>query len=130
MAKLSIMGDTVQITTDLTKEVIKRVEDYFPEALKLFDTEGNEVFGVAIGNASFSKYGICFCSETAEGKMFMTTNNPVLDHSDPAKEREKVVRCFARVLNDLKQVEANVQEVKAELDGIEESIQESVTFVG
>ena len=117
MAKLTIMGDTVQITTDLTKEVIKRVEDYIPEALKL-------------GNASFSKYGICFCSENAEGKMFMTTNNPVLDHSDSEKEREEVVRRFAQVLNNLKQVEANVQEVKAELDGIEESIQESVTFVG
>lgn len=130
MAKLSIMGDTVQITTDLTKEVIKRVEDYIPEALKLFDTEGDEVFGVAIGNASFSKYGICFCSENAEGKMFMTTNNPVLDHSDSEKEREEVVKCFAQVLNNLKQVEENVQEVKAELDGIEASVQESVTFVG
>ena len=54
MAKLSIMGDTVQITTDLTKEMVQRIKDYAPEALKLFDSEGNEVFGVGIGDANVS----------------------------------------------------------------------------
>lgn len=130
MAKLSIMGDTVQITTDLTKEVINRVKDYAPDALKLFDEEDNEVFGVDIGHANYSKYGICFCSEDAEGKMFMTTNNPVLDHSDAEKEREEVVRVFAPVLSKLQLVEANINAAKASIDEMEASVQEAVTFVG
>lgn len=129
MAKLSIMGDTVQITTDLTKEMVKRVKDYAPEALKLFDTEGNELFGIEIGDASVSKYGICFCSETAEGNLFMTTNNPVCDHSDPEKERETVVRHFAPMISKLQMVEDHVNAVKAELDSVEAAVQESVTFV-
>lgn len=129
MAKMKVMGDTIQLTTDLTREELERVKNYAPEALKLFDNEGNEVFGVEIGNASYSKYGICFCNETAEGKMFMTTNNPVIDHSDPAKEREKLVRYFAPVISKLQTVEANVNAAKEALDAVEAAVQDSVSFV-
>lgn len=129
MAKLSIMGDTVQITTELTKEMIKRVSDYAPEALKLFDEEGNEIFGVGIGNASYSKYGICFCSVDANGKLFMTMNNPVLDHSNPEKEREEVIRHFAQVLSKLKAVEENVADGTEAINELESNVRDSVTFV-
>lgn len=129
MAKLSIMGDTVQITTELTKETIKRVSDYAPEALKLFDEEGNEIFGIGVGNASCSKYGICFCSEDANGKLFMTTNNPVTNHADPEKEREEVIRCFAQMLSKLKAVEENVADGAEAIAEIESDVRDSVTFV-
>lgn len=130
MAKLSIMGDTIQLTSDLTKEELERVENYVPEALKLFDNEGNEVFGVGFGNASFSKYGVCFCSETAEGKLFMTTNNPVLDHSDADKERKEIIRYFAPLLNKLQKVEENVASAREALDEVEAAVEDAVTFVG
>lgn len=129
MAKMKVMGDMIQLSTDLTKDELERVKNFAPEALKLFDNEGNEVFGVGIGDASYSKYGICFCSETAEGKMFMTTNNPVTDHSDPAKEREEIVRYFAPIINKLQAVEANVAAVRESLDALEASVQDAVTFV-
>ena len=130
MAKMTIMGDTVQITSDITKEELDRVESYAPEALKLIDKDGNEKFGVGFGNASYSKYGLCFCSETAEGKLFMTTNNPVLDHSDVEKEREELVRCFAPVISKLQLVESQVASAKEALDAVETAVKESVTFVG
>lgn len=129
MAKMKVMGDMIQLSTDLTKDELERVKNFAPEALKLFDNEGNEVFGVGIGDASYSKYGICFCSETAEGKMFMTTNNPVTDHSDPTKEREEIVRYFAPIINKLQAVEANVAAVRESLDALEASVQDAVTFV-
>lgn len=129
MAKMKVMGDMIQLSTDLTKDELERVKNFAPEALKLFDNEGNEVFGVGIGDASYSKYGICFCSETAEGKMFMTTNNPVTDHSDPAREREEIVRYFAPIINKLQAVEANVATVRESLDAMEASVQDAVTFV-
>lgn len=130
MAKLTIMGDTVQITTDMTRKEIERVNAYAPTALKLFDNEGNELFGVGIGDASYSKYGICFCSENADGKMFMTTNNPVVDHSDAEKEREEVVRFFAPVISKLQAVEAAVAGARADLDTVEAAVNESVEFIG
>jgi RecA-family ATPase len=129
MAKMKVMGDMIQLSTDLTKDELERVKNFAPEALKLFDHEGNEIFGVGIGDASYSKYGICFCSETAEGKMFMTTNNPVTDHSDPAKEREEIVRYFAPIINKLQVVEANIATVRESLDAMEASVQDAVTFV-
>jgi len=129
MAEMKVMGDTIQISTDLTREELERVKNYAPEALKLFDTEGNENFGVGIGDASYSKYGICFCSEDAEGKMFMTTNNPVTDHSDPEKEREMLVRHFAPLISKLQTVEANINAAKEALDSIEASVQDAVTFI-
>ena len=130
MAKLNVMGDTIQITSDVTREEMERVERYAPEALKLFDDEGNEVFGVGIGNASFSKYGVCFCSETTEGKLFMTTNNPVLDHSDVEAERKEIVKHFAPMLSKLQAVEAHVAETAAALDEVEAGVEEAITFVG
>lgn len=127
---MKVMGDTIQLSTELTKEEVARVKNYAPEALKLFDNEGNEVFGVEIGHASCSKYGICFCSETAEGKLFMTTDNPVFDHSDPAKERERLIRHFAPIISKLQAVEANVNAAKDSLESMEAAVQDSVEFVG
>lgn len=127
---MKVMGDTIQLSTELTKEEVARVKNYAPEALKLFDNEGNEVFGVGIGNASCSKYGICFCSESADGKLFMTTDNPVADHSDPAKEREQLIRHFASMISKLQAVEANVNAAKDSLESMEAAVQDSVEFVG
>jgi hypothetical protein len=128
MAKVTIMGDAVQLKTSLTRKEIERVKAFAPEALKLFDTEGNEVFSIDISHANFSKYGICFSSEDAEGKMFMTMNNPVLDHSDAEKEREEVIKYFAPALSKLEAVEANVTAAKESLEKMEASVTESVIF--
>lgn len=128
MAKVTIMGDAIQLKTSLTRKEIERVKAFTPEALKLFDTEGNEVFSIDISHASLSKYGVCFCSEDAEGKMFMTMDNPVLDHSDVEKEREEVIRRFAPILNKLETVEANVEAAKESLEQMEASVTESVVF--
>lgn len=129
MAKIKVMGDVIQLSTELTREELERVKNFAPDALKLFDTEGNEIFGVGIGDASYSKYGICFCNETAEGKMFMSTNNPVTDHADPAEEREAIVRYFAPIINKLQAVEANVAAAKETLDSMEAAVQDSVEFI-
>ena len=128
MAKVTIMGDAIQLKTSLTRKEIERVKAFAPEALKLFDTEGNEVFSIDISHANFSKYGICFCSEDAEGKMFITMDNPVLDHSDVEKEREEVIRRFAPALNKLETVEANVEAAKESLEQMEAAVTDSVTF--
>lgn len=130
MAKITIMGDIVQIKTDLTKSDVDRVKTFAPEALKLFDNEGNEIFGVDLGDACYSKYGVCFCSEDSEGKLYMSTNNPVTDHSDPEAEKEEVVRHFALLLNKLRAVEANVQGAAETLTAVETEAKESVVFAG
>jgi hypothetical protein len=128
MAKVTIMGDAVQIKSALTKSEFDRVKAFAPEALKLFDTEGNEVFGISMGNANYSKYGICFCAEDAEGKIFMTMNNPVIDHNDAEKERTEIIKYFAPAISKLEAVEANVTAAKDSLEKMEASVTESVVF--
>ena len=130
MAKITIMGDMIQIKTELTKSDVDRVKTFAPETLKLFDNDGNEVFGVDMGDACYSKYGVCFCSEDSNGKLFMSTNNPVCDHSDPEAEKEEVTKHFALLLNKLNAVEANVQNAAETLSAVEAEASESVVFAG
>lgn len=128
MATLKIFGDTISIFSELTKEQLERAKGFAPESLKLKDEEGNEIFGIGFGSPSYSKYGITFCSENAEGKLFMTMNNPVLDHSDPEAEKTTITRMFAQPLHALKMVEAQVAAMEDVLADIEDSVLDSIEF--
>ena len=128
MATIKIMGDVIQIKSDLTEKDVLRVKSFAPDMLKLTDEDGNEVFGIDIGNPSYSKYGICFCSKDAEGKLFMTMNNPCLKHDDAERERKEVVECFAVSLNKLKAIEENVNSADSLLREMEAEADNAVTF--
>lgn len=128
MAKVTIMGDIVQIKSDLTKNEVERVKAFAPNALKLYDQDENEVFAIGIGDASYSKYGICFCSEDAEGKLFMSTDNPVTDHADAEKEKYEVTKYFASIINNLTLIEKNVESAKEALEEMEANVADSVVF--
>ena len=128
MAKVTILGDMIQIKSDLTAAQVERVKAFAPEALKLYDEEGNEIFGVDEGNASFSKYGICFCSKDNDGKLFLTTNNPSEDHSNVEEEKKVVVKAIAPILAKLKAVEENIAACERDLDELEASVTDSVVF--
>lgn len=119
MAQINVMGDMIQVKTALTEEEFELTEKYCPEALKLRDEEGNEYFGISRGDAHISKYGVSFCSKDAENKLFMTTNNPVEDHSDPTEEKKKIARHFAQVINGLNLVEGQIREKKETIAAME-----------
>jgi len=126
MAKLKVLGDTIQIKSDLTEADFKKVQNYAPEALKLKDEQGNELFGISLGDAHWSKYGIAFCNTDADGKLFMTTNNPVSNHEDPAAEKKAIKELFATVLFNLEAIENFFSQIKAELDEIEQKAENNI----
>lgn len=126
MAKVKVLGDMMQIKSDLTGAEFDRIESFAPEMLKLTDDEGNEVFGISRGHAFYSKYGVCFCSEDAEGKLFMSTNNPVVDHTDAEKEKEEIVKTLAPILSKLNAVEKQIKNAGEILTAIETEVKESV----
>lgn len=126
MAKVKVLGDMMQIKSDITAAEFERVKSFAPELLKLIDVEGNELFGVERGNAFYSKYGICFCSEDAEGKLFMSTNNPVTDHSCAETEKEAIVKELAPIIDKLNSIEEQVQMASETLTDIETRVKESV----
>ena len=128
MAKITILGDTIQIKSAITERIFERAENYDPGVLKLVDGDGNEYFGICRGDASYSKYGVTFCSTDSDGKLFMTTNNPVINQENPDFEREVVKKAFAQVLDKLNQVEEQVFAAEEELTQIEKNVDDSVVF--
>ena len=126
MAKLKVLGDSIQIKIDLTEADFNKVKNYAPEALKIKNEEGDEVFGISKGNAHWSKYGVAFCNSDAEGKLFTTVTNPVCEHGDPAEELKKIKEEFAQTIYFLELIEQNFTEIKTELDAMEQNAERSI----
>jgi len=126
MAQINVTGDMIQIKTKLTEEEFKLVEYYAPDVLKLKDEKGDEYFGINRGDAHASKYGISFCNTDSEGRLFMTTENPVHDHSDPEKEKQYISREFAQVINNLQVIEKQVDEKKPEIAALEQNAERAI----
>lgn len=130
MAKIKVLGDTIQLTSDITAEEFDRVKRFAPEALIMKDADtGDEVFGISRGDAFVSKYGVCFCSVDNEGKLFMTTNNVVTDHSDREAELKAVKEFYAPIMAKLGTIEAHLKNVMAELEELEASVESSIEFI-
>ena len=71
MAKITIAGDSIVITSTKTLEAIKELEKYRPKALRLYETDedGNktEVFRVASGSTGvINNNGAVFASVTRD----------------------------------------------------------------
>ena len=126
MAQINVTGDTIQIKTSLTAEDFDLVKYYNPDALKLKDEKGNEVFGITTGDAHVSKYGIALCNTDSEGRLFMTTNNPVNDHDDPEEEKKIISKEFAQVINHLQIIEELVQNMKPEIQALEQNANRAI----
>lgn len=130
MAKIKVMGDTVQICTALTVEDIKKTKFYKPEALELRDEKGEPYFAIGMGNAHYGKSGVLFSSMSYEGKAFMTTANPVTnDHSNRVAEQEILTRTFAGIIANLNKVELQVINAMDAIDDIECETAEAIMFV-
>lgn len=124
MAKIKILGDTMQLKSNLTKEQVLKVKRFKPEVLKLTDKEGNETFAVDVGPASLSKYGVSFGNEDEAGKLYVTIN------CTEAPTKCTVAEHFATVIRDLMTVEAAVNEADDEITNLENSVMDSIEVVG
>ena len=131
MAKIKVLGDMIQITSELTEEQFDKVKAFAPEALVMKDEDtGEEIFGIEKGAANISKYGICFCSTDSEGKLFMTTNNPTLgDHSNREEEMQEILDKFAPIIAKLNAGETHIMSIMSTLDNVEAAVKESIEFI-
>lgn len=128
MAKITVLGDTIQIKLDLTKTDFEKVQNYAPDTLKIKNKEGDEVFGISVGNAHWSKYGVAFSGTDADGKLFMTTANPVQCHQDPEAEKKAIKEAFAQTIFFLENIEKNFAEMKEQLNILEANAEASITI--
>lgn len=128
MAQVNVTGDYIQVKTDITEEMFVRAEAYKPEALELRDEEGSPIFRVNMGDASQSKFGVSFCNTDADGKLFVTSENPCHDHSDPAVEKQIIKEAYAILISNLRKIEKQVANATSELTNIEEDVESAINF--
>lgn len=131
MANIKVLGDTVQICSALTMEIIEKTKRYNPDALVLVDNNNEPYFAIGIGDAHYGKHGITFSSKDVDGYAFMTTNNPIVnDHTDREAERQAITDRFAMLLNCLNRVESQIITTSASINELENNVQRSIEFVG
>ena len=133
MANITAYGDTLTITSDITKEEYLKVERFAPEALKLKDEDGNEIFRVIYDPfaKSCSENGIVFHSVNTEGKLFFTTDNVVTGiHEDLDAERAMITDRYASILTKINAVESVIKAVSNDVNGMAESVQSSIHICG
>lgn len=73
MAKFTIAGNALVITSSMTLTDLATIKKYRPKALKLMGGENNkeELFCIdvgASGNGSINAYGACYCSATYDSE--------------------------------------------------------------
>ena len=67
--KIKIMANTYALTSDITVGQIENLKQRNPDALKLKDKDGNDVFaiGYAEGKDSISEFGVTFGAKSRDG---------------------------------------------------------------
>ena len=85
MAKITITGDAVVITSSKKLEDIKTLEKYKPEALTLKNDKDEVYFKVGTGSGSINKYGISFNAESRTGDGTATLTLNLYDVTDAVK---------------------------------------------
>lgn len=91
MAKITVVGQAVVVTSSMKLEDIKLVEKYRPEALVLYVGEGAEkepdfkIGTTSFGNGCISKYGVEFDSETRDEQKLATLTEVLVNEVEDIK---------------------------------------------
>ena len=131
MARITIAGDSIVITSSHTLEAIKKIEKYAPRSLKLYelneDGKPEEVFAVASAKAagSINQYGASFGSTTHDNAKLATITLPI-----PANVPDAVqyaAETYGRAVMLLNRVESQFGEALARIDAEMEAILDSIS---
>lgn len=99
----------IVFNTKLTKVAIEKLAKHIPDALKLKDEEGNDLFAIGFGaNASISNYGVNFNKVDSEGKALITLGKTM--------ENEEIAEEFAGILMKVKEIEVKAEAAYAALE--------------
>ena len=123
MAKITIVGDAMVVTSTKTLENIQTLEKYRPKALRLYETndEGKreEVFtvGTTKGNGSINQYGASFASCTHDAAKLATITLPIPAGTADAKKIGVAITLLTKVEAQIDGALTEVAAEKAEVLG-------------
>lgn len=131
MAKITITGDALVITSSAKMETLKKLEKYAPKALSLFEKDEEtgkkqEVFKVATGGmSSASVYGITFAGTThGEDKLATVT---VMIPTGVEDAKEYAAEHYGATVLNLNKIEEQFAAALAEVDANKAAIMENIT---
>lgn len=126
MAKITIAGQAVVVTSEMTLEDIKTIKKYRPEALILKGGEdGKEpIFALSIGEGKINRYGASFCEATRDDAKKATLT--MVTNYDGDNIKDYVLDEIGSAISNLIKLEAALpavlNEIKAEREGIAANI--------
>ena len=132
MAKITIVGDAIVITSAQKLEDIKMLEQYRPKALCLYETavggKKEEIFklGTTDGAGSISQYGASFGSTTHDGEKLATITMSLPRNVDDVKQYAADIVGVA--ILSLNKVEEQFAGALAEVASEKASVMENITI--
>lgn len=133
MAKITIAGDAIVVTSSKSLEALKNLEEYRPKALRLFedndDGKKEEVFRVetTADSGSISQYGASFASATHDEAKLATITMRIPDGTEDAVEY--AARLVGKAVILLNRVEAGIDEALASVEAEKAEIRDNITVV-
>lgn len=130
MAKTTIVGDAIVITSALTLEGIRTIEKYRPKSLLLMGGEGGkeQIFriGTTFGAGNINACGASFNSESHDGNKYATITLTV--ECPQGDVKNFVAESIGGALINLNKLEATLPEVLNEIAAEKETIMENITI--
>lgn len=131
MAKITIVGDAVVVTSSMKLEDLKTISKYRPEALILKGGEdGKEpVFGISVvprGMGELSKYGASFGSESHDDSKFATITMH-MNCGDVDDVKEAVADQLGATITNLTNLEKSLPDILSEIATEKAAVMNSIS---
>ena len=127
--KLSVIGDAFVATSAIKAEDIALVAKYKPDALKIKDKDGNDVFSVSYvkdGKSSIASFGVTFTGESrGENGGFATLTLTLPAGTTDAKKY--VAELVGSVIENVGKLEESIPAVVAEIKATRAALLDSIS---
>lgn len=129
MAKITIAGDAVVITSDVTLEDLKKVSKYNPKALVLRDENDTLIYSIAVSSnaeaGEINKNGAVFTSVAPDGSGLATITMCSSTLSGDIKEA--VADKIGSAILHLSQIEERLPQVLSQIDADKAAVMDKIT---
>lgn len=129
MARVTVVGNAVVITSSMKLDDLKVVQKFRPDALVLRDEHNEPVFaiGIGTGNGAVNKYGVTFggASRNAEGKAVATLDAANFPGDDI---RQAIADGIGGALVQLQKLEETLPAILAEITAERSAVMERITL--
>lgn len=128
MAKIKVLNDVAVINSTVKLVDLERVAKYRPEALKVYESDGEKkklVFKVSVTNddGCINEFSVSFGKETRTGGL-ATVNFTIPAKTEDVKEY--LADKYGAALNYLAQIEGSIPGVIAEINAARDAIKADI----